>query len=62
MKTMLVIAGIILLLAGTVWWAQGAGYFPYPAESFMINQARWIYIGLATAVVGAALIVAARWA
>jgi len=60
MKTVLLIAGIILLLAGTVWWAQGAGYFPYLASSFMINEARWIYIGLATAVVGAILVLVSQ--
>ena len=40
-----------------VWAAQGSGYFPYPASSFMINETKWIYIGLATAVAGVALIV-----
>jgi hypothetical protein len=26
-----------------VFVAQGSGYFPHPAESFMINQTRWVY-------------------
>jgi hypothetical protein len=53
MKTGLLIVGVLALLCGLVWFAQGAGYFPYPASSFMINSAPWIYIGLAVAAVGA---------
>ena len=59
MKTGLLIIGIVALLAGLVWAAQGSGYFPYPAQSFMINDSRWIAIGLATAAVGAVAIVIA---
>jgi hypothetical protein len=60
MKTGLLIVGILALLCGLVWFAQGAGYFPYPASSFMINQTPWIYIGLAVAAVGIVIIFAAR--
>jgi hypothetical protein len=60
MKTLLTVIGIILLLAGLVWAAQGSGYFPYPAESFMINQTRWVYYGGATAVVGLLVIIFGR--
>ena len=60
MRIALLIAGILLTLAGLVWAAQGAGYFPYPASSFMINESKWIYIGLATAVAGLALIALSR--
>jgi hypothetical protein len=60
MKNALLIAGILLTLAGLVWAAQGSGYFPYPASSFMIDESKWIYIGLATAVAGVALIVLSR--
>ncbi|CCM75283.1 hypothetical protein BN77_2447 [Rhizobium mesoamericanum STM3625] len=28
----------LLILIGVVWMGQGSGYFPYPKESFMINQ------------------------
>jgi len=54
------IAGILLTLAGLVWAAQGSGYFPYPAESFMINESKWIYIGLATAIAGVVLMALSR--
>jgi len=60
MKTALTIVGVILLLAGLVWMGQGSGYFPYPAESFMISQVQWVYYGGITAVIGLGLIVLAR--
>lgn len=60
MQTFLTILGIILLIAGVVFVGQGSGYFPYPAESFMISQTRWVYYGAAIAVAGLLLIVVAR--
>jgi len=60
MKNALLVIGILLTLAGLVWAAQGSGYFPYPASSFMIDQSRWIVIGLATAIAGVVLIVLSR--
>jgi hypothetical protein len=59
-KTLLTLIGIIVLLAGLVFMGQGSGYFPYPAESFMISQTRWVYYGAAIAVVGLLIIVFAR--
>jgi hypothetical protein len=41
MRLALVIAGLVLILVGAVWIGQGAGYFPYPASSFMIDDSRW---------------------
>jgi hypothetical protein len=60
MRTLSTILGIVLLLAGLVFIGQGSGYFPCPAESFMISQTRWIYYGAAIAVVGLLIIVFAR--
>lgn len=57
MQTLLTILGIILLLAGLVFMGQGSGYFPYPAESFMVNAKQWIYYGGAIAVLGLLLII-----
>ena len=59
MKSGLLIVGILTLLCGLVCFAQGAGYFPYPTSSFMINQTPWIYIGLAVAAAGAIVTFAA---
>ena len=60
MQAALTLIGILLLLMGLVFMGQGSGYFPYPASSFMISQTKWIYYGGAIAVIGLALIVAAR--
>jgi hypothetical protein len=60
MKTLLTIVGVIVLLMGLVFVGQGSGYFPYPAESFMISQTRWVYYGAAIAVVGLLIMVFAR--
>ena len=60
MKTLLAVVGVIVLLMGLVFMGQGSGYFPYPAESFMISQTRWVYYGAAIAVVGLFIVVFAR--
>jgi hypothetical protein len=60
MQTLLTLIGIIALLAGLVFMGQGSGYFPYPAESFMISQTRWIYYGGGIAVLGLLLIILTR--
>lgn len=60
MQTLLTLIGIIVLLAGLVFMGQGSGYFPYPAESFMISQTRWIYYGGGIAVLGLLLIILTR--
>jgi hypothetical protein len=59
MQTLLTVIGIILLIAGLVFAGQGSGYFPYPADSFMISQTRWVYYGAAIAVAGLLLFVVA---
>jgi hypothetical protein len=60
MKTLLTVIGIIAVLAGLVFMGQGSGYFPYPASSFMVSQARWIYYGSGIAVLGLLLIILTR--
>ncbi len=44
--------GILLLLIGFVWIGQGTGVFPYPKESFMIDQRPWALRGVMLAVAG----------
>jgi hypothetical protein len=46
------IAGVIALLIGLIWIGQGTGYFPYPPQSFMINEMAWAYGGAALAAAG----------
>jgi hypothetical protein len=60
MKTALLIVGILALLIGLIWIGQGTGYFPYPAESFMINEMPWAYRGSVLAVVGLVAVVVSR--
>jgi hypothetical protein len=55
MRNLLTVIALILLIAGLVFMGQGSGYFPYPSESFMISQTRWVYYGAAIAVAGALL-------
>ena len=60
MQTLLTLIGIVVLLAGIVFIGQGSRYFPYPAESFMVRETRWVYYGAAIAVVGLLMIIVAR--
>ena len=60
LSKILTVIAVILLIAGFVFVGQGSGYFPYPTESFMINQTRWVYYGAAIAVAGLLLGVVAR--
>ena len=60
MRIVLLIAGILLMLAGAGWIGQGTGYFPYPSYSFMIGDAKWAYIGAVTLAVGLLLVIFAR--
>ncbi len=60
MKTLLLLIGIILLAAGLLFMGQGSGYIPWPAESFMISQTKWIYYGGGIAIVGVLLMIVAR--
>ncbi|MBY2965242.1 hypothetical protein HF251_21525 [Rhizobium leguminosarum] len=49
--------GLLLILLGLIWIAQGSGYFPYPASSFMINQSIWVLWGSIMAAAGIAVTV-----
>ncbi len=60
MKAVISVIGALIVIAGLIWAAQGAGWFPYPRTSFMVDNSRWIYIGLATAVGGIIVVALAR--
>jgi hypothetical protein len=60
MKALLMLIGLILLAAGLLFMGQGSGIIPWPAESFMISQTRWIYYGGGIALVGVVLMIIAR--
>jgi hypothetical protein len=59
-QALLTVIGTVLLITGLIFMGQGAGYFPYPAGSFMISQTRWIYYGAAIAVAGVIIMLVAR--
>jgi hypothetical protein len=59
-RTALLIIGVLAALLGLIWIGQGTGYFPYPAESFMVRQTSWAYYGAGLVVFGLVLIGASR--
>ena len=60
MKSALLILGLVALLAGLLWVAQGAGIVHWPASSFMIDQRPWVLRGALLALVGLVLILLSR--
>ena len=60
MKMLLQIFGLLLLMAGLVFMAQGSGYLPWPAKSFMIGDRNWVFYGGAIAAVGLLMIFVSR--
>jgi hypothetical protein len=60
MKSLLTLIGLLLLAAGVLFMGQGSGYIPWPAESFMISQTRWVYYGGVIAIVGLVLAILGR--
>jgi hypothetical protein len=57
MRTILNVAGALLLLMGAVWILQGIGILP---GSFMTGQRQWAIYGAIAAAIGVALLLAAR--
>lgn len=56
MRQGLLIIGIIAALTGLVWIGQGTGYFPYPAQSFMVRVTQWAWYGAIVLLIGLVLI------
>ncbi len=59
MRTILLAIGILLILAGGVWIAQGLN-LPFAPRSFMTADRTWILIGAVTVVAGAVVVGWAR--
>jgi len=60
MRPILAVPGLVMVAVGLLWAAQGAGLFPYPAQSFMIDQTPWVWGGLALALAGAVVVGVSR--
>ncbi len=58
MRSLLLIAGVLLAAAGAVWIAQGLN-LPFAPSSFMTRDLTWTAIGLVALVAGLGL---AAWA
>lgn len=57
LKWILNIVGVLLFLAGAVWFFQGVGVLP---GSFMSGQMQWAINGTVAMVVGVAMLVIAN--
>jgi hypothetical protein len=57
MRTFLLVTGVLLVLAGGVWFLQGVGILP---GSFMTGQLRWAQYGSIAVFVGVLIVVFAR--
>jgi hypothetical protein len=60
MRMLLRLFGLLLLALGLLFMAQGSGYLPWPAESFMVGDRNWVFYGSAIAAIGFLVIFAAR--
>jgi len=59
MRTLVLVAGVVLALAGAVWVAQGLN-LPFAPRSFMTADRTWIVLGAASVLAGVALVGWAR--
>ena len=57
MRIMLNVVGVLLMLAGAVWFLQGINVLP---GSFMTGQTRWAVYGAVAFVAGAVVLYSAR--
>ncbi|MFO1183178.1 MAG: hypothetical protein U1E56_00150 [Bauldia sp.] len=51
-KAIVTAAGIAAIAVGLIWVGQGSGWFPYPRQSFMIDDPTWSLIGGALVLAG----------
>ena len=60
LRPILIVVGVLAALMGFLWIGQGLGYVHWPQSSFMLDQRPWADRGAVLAVLGLALILAAR--
>ena len=59
MRIVRVVLGVLLLVGGLAWIAQGLD-LPFAPSSFMTAERLWVFIGAVAAVAGVALLSTAR--
>ncbi|MFL9841315.1 hypothetical protein ABS767_10095 [Sphingomonas sp. ST-64] len=59
-RTIIVLAGIVAILIGLLWVAQGLDLLNWPPQSFMVADRQWALRGAVLAGVGAILVAAMR--
>jgi hypothetical protein len=59
-KVLMTLVGIVALVMGLLWAAQGANLLPWPRTSVMIGETNWIYWGDALALLGVLILWRAR--
>lgn len=57
MTMLLRIFGVLLLVLGLLFMAQGSGYLPWPAQSFMVGDRNWVFYGGAIAAIGLLMVI-----
>lgn len=60
LSPLLLALGIVAMVMGALFAAQGSGWFPYPRTSFMIDQTPWIWRGAILCGLGALAAIASR--
>lgn len=56
LRPVFLVVGVLALLAGLLFAAQGMGWVNWPKQSFMIAQGEWVVRGGLLALVGLLLI------
>jgi hypothetical protein len=59
MRVVLIVLGVVLIVGGAVWIAQGLD-LPFAPSSFMTADRTWVLIGAVAVVAGAVLVGWAR--
>lgn len=56
LRPVFLVIGLLALVAGLFFAAQGMGWIMWPADSFMLARGEWVVRGLLLALVGLLLV------
>ena len=57
MRTLLLLCGLVAVLLGGLWIAQGTGLVMWPRSSFMLQQTQWAYYGAGLLIIGLLMLI-----